>query len=123
MGTTGAGEDMGACGSHVPGEAAARDGDTTLSAEIQRVLARVDTHAARSTRSEATHSEAKRFEAKRSEASHAGQSSPEAASAAPVPAAGPGTAPLDAVLTCFGLTPFERDLVLLTAAQELEPTT
>lgn len=36
---------------------------------------------------------------------------------------GPGIAPLDALVTCFGLTVFERDLVLLAAAQELEPTT
>ncbi|MFB6712916.1 MULTISPECIES: ATP-binding protein [unclassified Streptomyces] len=46
---------------------------------------------------------------------------------APVPArpvvTGPGLAPLDAVTSCFGLTPFERDLVLLTAAYELDPTT
>ncbi|MET9394029.1 ATP-binding protein [Streptomyces sp. NPDC006624] len=43
---------------------------------------------------------------------------------APAPASdGPGTGPLDALVACFGLTAFERDLVLLTAAQELEPTT
>ncbi|MFC9131209.1 AAA family ATPase [Streptomyces sp. NPDC057099] len=36
---------------------------------------------------------------------------------------GPGVAPLDALVACFGLTRFERDLVLLAAAQELEPTT
>ncbi|MFD6168659.1 ATP-binding protein [Streptomyces coeruleorubidus] len=42
---------------------------------------------------------------------------------APVAAAGPGTAALDALVACFGLTPFERDLVVLTAAQELDPTT
>ncbi|WP_405926469.1 ATP-binding protein [Streptomyces sp. NBC_00035] len=36
---------------------------------------------------------------------------------------GPSIAPLDALTACFGLTPFERDLVLLTAAYELDPTT
>ncbi|WP_405933042.1 ATP-binding protein [Streptomyces sp. NBC_00827] len=36
---------------------------------------------------------------------------------------GPSVAPLDALTACFGLTPFERDLVLLTAAYELDPTT
>ncbi|MFG3290587.1 AAA family ATPase [Streptomyces sp. NPDC048179] len=41
---------------------------------------------------------------------------------APVSADAPGTAPLDALVACFSLTPFERDLVLLTAAHELEPT-
>ncbi|MFB7269225.1 ATP-binding protein [Streptomyces sp. NPDC056244] len=35
----------------------------------------------------------------------------------------PGPAPLDALVACFGLSPFERDVVLLTAAAELEPTT
>ncbi|MER8088245.1 ATP-binding protein [Streptomyces sp. NPDC094048] len=38
-------------------------------------------------------------------------------------ATGPALAPLDALTSCFGLTPFERDLVLLTAAYELDPTT
>jgi len=78
-------------------------GATTLTAEIRRVLARVDAHAA-----------------------HAGEETGPAegtrSDGTPVPA-GPVTAPLDALVTCFGLTPFERDLVLLTAAQELEPTT
>ncbi|MHC3474032.1 ATP-binding protein, partial [Streptomyces sp. 7R007] len=46
------------------------------------------------------------------------------ASGAGVVAVGvPGTGPLDALVSCFSLTPFERDLVLLAAAQELEPTT
>lgn len=41
-----------------------------------------------------------------------------------VPAETPATAaPLTALASCFGLTPFERDLVLLTAAHELDPTT
>ena len=36
---------------------------------------------------------------------------------------GPATGPLDALVACFGLTAFERDLVLLTAAYELDATT
>ncbi|WP_405749568.1 ATP-binding protein [Streptomyces sp. NBC_00012] len=41
-----------------------------------------------------------------------------------VPETAPATAaPLTALTSCFGLTPFERDLVLLTAAYELDPTT
>ncbi|MFD9219028.1 ATP-binding protein [Streptomyces sp. NPDC060064] len=36
-------------------------------------------------------------------------------------AAGPAT--LDALVACFGLSPFERDIVLLAAAAELDPTT
>ncbi|MEU2433200.1 AAA family ATPase [Streptomyces sp. NPDC007861] len=34
-----------------------------------------------------------------------------------------GPAALDALVACFGLTAFERDIVLLTAAAELDPTT
>ncbi|MFD7247294.1 ATP-binding protein [Streptomyces massasporeus] len=82
------------------GAAALGDG-TTLTAEIRRVLARVDAHALRGAKGEEHHAQAP----------------------VPEPADGPGTAPLDALVACFGLTAFERDLVLLTAAQELEPTT
>ena len=103
MGTTGAGEDMGPhTTTAAQTGAAALGAGTTLTAEIRRVLARVDAHALRGTKGE------------------------ERQAHAPVPvqesADGPGTAPLDALVTCFGLTAFERDLVLLTAAQELEPT-
>ncbi|WP_405815221.1 ATP-binding protein [Streptomyces sp. NBC_01390] len=80
-------------------------GPTTLTAEIRRVLARVDAHAAHAGQGQGTRG--------------VEDSQPDTM---PVPA-GPVTAPLDALVTCFGLTPFERDLVLLTAAQELEPTT
>ncbi|MCX4861620.1 ATP-binding protein [Streptomyces canus] len=73
-------------------------GVATLTAEIRRVLARVDAHAARVTE---------------------GSGRAPGTELAP----GPGAAPLDALTACFSLTPFERDLVLLTAAQELEPTT
>ncbi|MER7106991.1 ATP-binding protein [Streptomyces sp. NPDC000229] len=80
-----------------------------LAAAISAVLARVDAHAA-----------------------GAGRGGP----AATTPGAGcrptgPATATeprsavpaaLDALVTCFGLTPFERDVVLLTAAAELDPT-
>ncbi|MFG2882703.1 ATP-binding protein [Streptomyces sp. NPDC048297] len=91
-------------GAHGPGTATAGDGGTALTAGIRRVLARVDAHAARVTDQ----------------------------GTGGAPATGPDTAvvpapetaaPLDALVTCFGLTPFERDLVLLTAADELDPTT
>ncbi|MFJ3774930.1 ATP-binding protein [Streptomyces sp. NPDC090075] len=91
METTGAGEDMDGFGNSGNG--------TTLTAEIRRVLARVDAHAARAT----------------------GKANPAGATLAPIE--GPATAPLDALVACFSLTAFERDLVLLTAAHELEPTT
>jgi hypothetical protein len=109
---------MGPYGTHEPSAAdGTADAGPTLTAEIQRVLARVDAHAARAAGAR----------------SGSGTAGPGNASAAPgdsaepgaavVPADGPDTAPLDALVACFGLTPFERDLVLLTAAHELDPTT
>lgn len=95
METTGAGEDM---GTYEQSAAQADPGSSTLTAEIRRVLARVDAHAARVTE---------------------GSGRAPGTELAP----GPGAAPLDALTACFSLTPFERDLVLLTAAHELEPTT
>lgn len=95
METTGAGEDM---GTYEQGAAQADPGSSTLTAEIRRVLARVDAHAARVTE---------------------GSGRAPGTELAP----GPGTAPLDALTACFSLTSFERDVVLLTAAKELEPTT
>ncbi|MGW0825672.1 ATP-binding protein [Streptomyces sp. NPDC002845] len=85
----------------------ARGGSPTLTAEIRRVLTRLDAHAAR---------------VGQEVRSTPGTPETPAPSAEPA-VTGPGTAPLDALVTCFGLTPFERDLVLLTAAQELDPTT
>lgn len=110
MGTTGAGEDM---GTYETGDTAdTRNASTTLTAEIRRVLARVDAHAARTASSDPEGADPQ---------PETGEG-PTGTSAPPV-VAGPGTAPLDALTACFGLTPFERDLVLLTAAHELEPTT
>ncbi|MFI6879970.1 ATP-binding protein [Streptomyces sp. NPDC050400] len=107
-------------------------------AEIRRVLALVDAHAARAGGSGAA-----------SSVSSAGDASASSAAAAPAPPVdeptGPGhvanvpdvpevpevsesesapvtAAPLTALTSCFGLTPFERDLVLLTVAHELDPT-
>ncbi|MFE2213959.1 ATP-binding protein [Streptomyces canus] len=85
-------------GTYEQSAAQADPGSSTLTAEIRRVLARVDAHAARITE---------------------GNGRAPGTELAP----GPGAAPLDALTACFSLTPFERDLVLLTAAQELEPTT
>ncbi|MFJ8635794.1 ATP-binding protein [Streptomyces sp. NPDC093568] len=80
------------------GTAAAGGVGVTLTAEIRRVLSRIDAHAA-------------------------GEPSDAVAPASPAPPATPGTAPLDALVSCFGLTAFERDLILLAAADELDPTT
>ncbi len=111
MATTGAGEGMGTYNT------AATGGDASaLADEIHRVLARVDAHAARATEPEAGSG----AEGAAAGADVAGTEPGPAAALDPVrqPAA-----PLDALVTCFGLTPFERDLILLTAAHELEPTT
>ncbi|MFC9686583.1 ATP-binding protein, partial [Streptomyces sp. NPDC056948] len=164
---------MGAHGTAAAGAtaAAALGAGTTLTAEIRRVLARVDAHAGRAA-GEALGDTAARRAAQDShesqESTGAGRAAgggpggsaarrvsqdPDGTSAqrasqnpdgsaardrvgtppegrgatqAPVPETapdGPGVAPLDALVACFGLTVFERDLVLLAAAQELEPTT
>ncbi|MEU6919514.1 ATP-binding protein [Streptomyces olindensis] len=120
------------------GGAAAQDGGTTLTAEIRRVLARVDAHALGGTEGRADGGEARgtfsdsAAEGALFESPDGGDAHgplPEAAEGrgahAPLPESvdGPGVASLDALVTCFGLTAFERDVVLLTAAQELEPTT
>lgn len=97
METTGAGEDM---GTYEQSAADTDPGSATLTAEIRRVLARVDAHAARVTKESG------------------GAPGTELATAP----GGPGSAPLDALVSCFSITPFERDLVLLAAAHELEPT-
>ncbi|MFJ8717198.1 ATP-binding protein [Streptomyces violaceus] len=159
---------MGAHGTAAAGTtaAAALGAGTTLTAEIRRVLVRVDAHAGRAA-GEALGDTAARHGAQDSStgagraagggpggtaAQHVsrdrdGSAAPRVSqdpdrTAAPdrvgtppvgrgatratvpeVGADGPGIAPLDALVTCFGLTVFERDLVLLAAAQELEPTT
>ncbi|MGI5470434.1 hypothetical protein [Streptomyces sp. CA-132043] len=46
-----------------------------------------------------------------------------AASAAPAAPNGASVATLDALTTCFGLSSFEREIILLAAAAELDPTT
>ncbi|KOU60537.1 ATPase AAA [Streptomyces sp. MMG1533] len=110
-----------------------RGGRPTLTAEIRRVLSRVDAHAARAGGSGGSGPVASGPVASGAGPSGSGSGS-DRTSAAPTgessaapddtPAlTAPGTAPLDALVACFGLTPFERDLVLLAAAHELEPTT
>ncbi|MBT2421938.1 ATP-binding protein [Streptomyces sp. ISL-22] len=126
-----------------------RDGRATLTAEIGRVLARVDAHAARARHAARTarpataetQAETAAPEHARDTGAALGDSAvrpgrpddagstprppadPTPAPATAVAAPSPTTAPLDALVTCFGLTSFERDLILLTAADELDPTT
>ncbi|NBE52173.1 ATP-binding protein [Streptomyces boluensis] len=102
---------------HGDDTAGVRGGALPLTAEIRRVLDRIDAHARRAGDS---------TEAGDGTGGSGAPDSPDAArlpeSAPPatVPAA---SAPLTALMSCFGLSTFERDLVLLTAAQELDPTT
>ncbi|MEU5084537.1 MULTISPECIES: ATP-binding protein [Streptomyces] len=84
-------------------------GGTALTAGIRRVLARVDAHAARTGQGPSTEEQA-------------GPGTTLTPEPAPAPTSALAT-PLDALVALFGLTPFERDLVLLTAADELDPTT
>ncbi|MFC7310398.1 ATP-binding protein [Streptomyces monticola] len=138
------------------------DGALALTAEIQRVLARIDAHAARAGQATGTGgvgadgsaadpdgldtdgtaadrsdtgraaasrtADADRADADRSRASTADTAAAPTPAAAPASSALPDSlpsaaAPLTALTTCFGLSSFERDLVLLTAAYELDPTT
>ncbi|MFE7276626.1 ATP-binding protein [Streptomyces sp. NPDC057623] len=98
-------------GTHRTGAANAPGGSPTLTAEIRRVLARVDAHAARAAETDSA--------AEPDDDSRGRDTAVDHVQDLAAPAAGP----LDALVTCFGLTAFERDLVLLTAAYELDPTT
>jgi hypothetical protein len=95
----------------MPGSAHAGSDGATLAAAIGSVLDRLDTHAAR-IRRDANGGRAANTE--RSGAAHATAGAGEASS-------GPDT--LEALATCFGLSTFERDVLLLAAAAELDPTT
>ncbi|MCG3043215.1 ATP-binding protein [Streptomyces sp. S1A] len=81
-----------------------------LAAAIRAVLDRLDAHAAR----------ARGGGADTDTPEPAGTSEPVGT---PEPAGASEPAALDALVRCFGLTPFEREIVLLLAAAELEPTT
>ncbi|MEV5986942.1 ATP-binding protein [Streptomyces sp. NPDC052051] len=85
--------------------------DMALTAGIRRVLARVDAHAARAREGRTTEQQV---------AEQQSTASTPPTTVVPVPES---PTPLDALVTLFGLTPFERDVVLLTAADELDRTT
>ncbi|MFF4697391.1 ATP-binding protein [Streptomyces chattanoogensis] len=103
---------MGSGGSgSAPGAADRAADGAALTAAIRSVLARLDAHAAR---------------AHGTPPDGAGGPDGAPADAAVVPSpAGPPAVPgtLDALTACFGLSPFEREIVLLLAAAELDPTT
>ncbi|MCW7988763.1 ATPase AAA [Streptomyces platensis subsp. clarensis] len=91
------------------GAAASVDADgAALAAAVRSVLARLDVHAERA----------------RTNVPGSPPEDPEPAPSAPPPKTSAGPLPtLDALTTCFGLSPFEREIVLLAAAAELDPTT
>jgi hypothetical protein len=91
-------------GEHTDGTSGGADAaeGAALAAAMRSVLARLDAHAARVRPDTGAADE---------------PAGPPRAADTPEPAA------LGALVRCFGLTPFERELVLLLAAAELEPTT
>ncbi|MER7788913.1 ATP-binding protein [Streptomyces sp. NPDC097640] len=110
------------------GPATATAADTAdgpaLAAAIQAVLARVDAHARRARAKAATNAEPAEDGAQAGDTTPAPAPHGELPTAAPTPTRTPATpATLDALVTCFGLSDFEREIVLLTAAAELDPTT
>ena len=114
-----------------------------LAAAIRAVLARVDAHARRSgstasaadTEGPTRPGDADAGADVRTKArTRAGKGGPSTGAADPhLPATGhataaaaeptPGPPALDALSACFGLSAFEREILLLTAAAELDPTT
>ncbi|MEU1784609.1 AAA family ATPase [Streptomyces sparsogenes] len=108
-----------------------------LAAAVQAVLSRLDAHARRARADDTgAHTAADGGPAPapgRRGASAPGAPDPGAAAPDPGAAtadgrtrregAAPSPATLDALVACFGLSAFEREIVLLTAAAELDPTT
>ncbi|MFI0711908.1 ATP-binding protein [Streptomyces inhibens] len=116
-----------------PGTTASVDADgSALAAAVRSVLARLDAHAARAHRTTTGGT---------GDTGDTGEAAPDASSDAPSgtgtgtgtdtdtdTGTGTGTSTstdtptLNALTTCFGLSPFEREIVLLAAAAELDPT-
>ncbi|MFI0487124.1 ATP-binding protein [Actinomadura sp. 9N215] len=91
-------------------------GGATLATAIRSVLDRLDAHAARARR----RGNGTRLKDARG---HEEPPEPTAAHGTPEPRATTGPATLDALVSCLGLSTFERDVLLLAAAAELDPTT
>ncbi|MEU0845409.1 ATP-binding protein [Streptomyces sp. NPDC005962] len=98
-------------------DSAGSDG-LALAAAVQAVLARVDAHARRATRTAAGEPSVRKDEPE----GEGPALQPTAPPPTQPPATPPGPSTLDALVACFGLSDFERDIVLLGAAAELEPT-
>ncbi|WP_411120826.1 ATP-binding protein [Streptomyces sp. x-19] len=105
-------------GAAAPGEADTEADGTALAGAVRAVLARLDAHAARA------HGNARTGTG--GDATAAGTAGPAATPDGEEDASKPGAPSpqaLDTLTACFGLTPFERAVVLLAAAAELDPTT
>lgn len=100
----------GAAAGDTGSDARAGAGGAALAAAIRSVLDRLDAHAARARRrgngTRAPHAQAR-----------------DDAGNGVGPAAASALTALDALVACFGLSTFERDVLLLAAAMELDPTT
>lgn len=115
--------DMAGNGGNSPGAAAPGEADTgadgaALAGAVRAVLARLDAHAARARGNARTGAGG--------DATAAGTAGPAVTPDGQEDAAEPGAPSpqaLDTLTACFGLTPFERAVVLLAAAAELDPTT
>lgn len=130
---TGAAKDMGSGDGRPPGGAAGDADGAALAAAVRSVLARLDAHAARARRKAPTGAGEPTASADEATGAYEPTGTGEATEAdEPTGANKPNRTPaaptlptpptLDTLTTCFGLTPFERDIVLLTAAAELDPT-
>ncbi|EXU69379.1 ATPase [Streptomyces sp. PRh5] len=112
-----------AAGPFAAGPIGVEDGQA-LAAAVQAVLARVDAHARRATAT--ANGSRPSASATRDTATVDDPNTPATAARPPHTEdhaqAIPGPAALDALAACFGLSTFERQLVLLAAAAELDPT-
>ncbi|UKY55365.1 ATP-binding protein [Streptomyces inhibens] len=130
---------MGSGGSGQPGTTASVDADgSALAAAVRSVLARLDAHAARAHRTTTRGTGEAAPDAAPDATPDPGpdrtpapapDAAPDASSDAPSgtdtgtgTGADTDTPTLDALTACFGLSPFEREIVLLAAAAELDPT-
>ncbi|MFB6601180.1 ATP-binding protein [Streptomyces noursei] len=105
-------------GAAAPGEADTGEDGAALAGAVRAVLARLDAHAARARGNARTGAGG--------DATAAGTAGPAVTPDGQEDAAEPGAPSpqaLDTLTACFGLTPFERAVVLLAAAAELDPTT
>ncbi|MEU9120278.1 ATP-binding protein [Streptomyces sp. NPDC048506] len=109
------------------GAPTASDG-AALAAALRSVLARLDAHVARTGRGAegAGAAEGAAEGVGAAEDAHGAEGPTPAPGGLPSPAPAPARPPLpalDALTACFGLSPFEQEIVLLAAAAELDPTT